>query len=82
MGLIKETCDRICVMYSGVAVEMGTVKEVFDDMCHPYTRGLFSSIPLPTADKNSAPLVPIRGQLPLPHERPSGCYFGPPLRFL
>lgn len=77
MGLIKETCDRICVMYSGVAVEMGTVKEVFDDMRHPYTRGLFSSIPLPTADKNSAPLVPIRGQLPLAYDRPKGCYFGP-----
>ena len=77
MGLIKETCDRICVMYSGVAVEMGSVAEVFDDMKHPYTRGLFGSIPLPTADKYSAPLKPIRGQLPLPHQRPPGCYFGP-----
>ncbi len=77
MGLILETCDRVCVMYSGQAVEMGTVKEVFDEMRHPYTRGLFGSIPLPTADKNAAPLVPIRGQLPLPHQRPPGCTFGP-----
>jgi peptide/nickel transport system ATP-binding protein len=77
MGLILETCDRVCVMYSGVAVETGTVKEVFDMMRHPYTRGLFGSIPLPTADKNANPLVPIRGQLPLPYNRPEGCYFGP-----
>jgi peptide/nickel transport system ATP-binding protein len=77
LGLILETCDRITVMYSGEAVEVGTVGEVFDKMRHPYTRGLFSSIPLPGADKNARPLVAIRGQLPLPHERPEGCNFGP-----
>ena len=77
LGLILETCHRITVMYSGEAVEVGTVGEVFDQMRHPYTRGLFSSIPLPGADKHARPLVPIRGQLPLPHERPEGCNFGP-----
>ena len=77
LGLILETCNRITVMYSGEAVEVGTVGEVFDKMRHPYTRGLFSSIPLPGADKNARPLVAIRGQLPLPHERPEGCNFGP-----
>lgn len=75
LGLILETCDRIAVMYSGEVVEEGTVKEVFDQMRHPYTRGLFSSIPLPGTDKNARPLIPIRGQLPLPHERPEGCNF-------
>ncbi len=77
LGLILETCDRITVMYSGEAVEVGTVKQVFDRMRHPYTRGLFNSIPLPGADKYARPLVPIPGQLPLPHERPDGCNFGP-----
>ena len=77
LGLILETCDRICVMYSGEAVEEGTVGEVFDQMRHPYTQGLFGAIPLPTADKNARPLTAIRGQLPLPHERPPGCNFGP-----
>ncbi|MDJ0607861.1 MAG: ABC transporter ATP-binding protein [Kiloniellales bacterium] len=77
LGLILETCDRINVMYSGQVVEQGTVKEVFDKMRHPYTKGLFSAIPLPGTDKTAHPLVPIRGQLPLPHERPPGCYFGP-----
>ncbi len=56
LGLILETCDRITVMYSGEAVELGTVEEVFDQMRHPYTKGLFNSIPLPGADKNARPL--------------------------
>jgi peptide/nickel transport system ATP-binding protein len=77
LGLILETCDRITVMYSGEAVETGTVNEVFDRMRHPYTQGLFNSIPLPGADKNTRPLVAIPGQLPLPMERPRGCNFGP-----
>jgi len=46
-------------------------------MRHPYTQGLFNSIPLPGADKNSRPLLSIPGQLPLPHQRPYGCNFGP-----
>jgi len=77
LGLILETCDRISVMYSGEAVEFGEVGAVFNKMRHPYTRGLFNSILLPGADKHARPLVPIRGQLPLPHERPDGCNFGP-----
>ena len=77
LGLILETCDRITVMYSGEAVESGSIKDVFDRMRHPYTQGLFRSIPLPGADKNSRPLVAIPGQLPLPHQRPKGCNFGP-----
>ena len=77
LGLILETCDRVFVMYSGEVVEEGTIDSLFTWPRHPYTHGLFGCIPLPTADKNAAPLKPIRGQLPLPHERPQGCYFGP-----
>lgn len=77
LGLILETCDRITVMYSGEAVETGSIRDVFDRMRHPYTQGLFRSIPLPGADKNERPLVAIPGQLPLPHQRPKGCNFGP-----
>ena len=77
LGLILETCDRICVMYSGQSVELGSVAQVFDAMRMPYTRGLFSSIPLPGTDRYSHPLVPIRGQLPLPRDRPMGCTFSP-----
>ena len=77
LGLVLETCDRICVMYSGEAVETGSIKDVFDKMQHPYTQALFRSIPLSGADKNARPLVAIPGNFPLPHERPQGCNFGP-----
>ena len=77
LGLVLETCDRICVMYSGEAVERGSINDVFNDMRHPYTQALFRSIPLPGADKNARPLKAIPGNFPLPHERPSGCNFGP-----
>lgn len=77
LGLVLETCDRICVMYSGEAVETGSIEDVFDKMRHPYTQALFRSIPLPGADKNDRPLVAIPGNFPLPHERPPGCNFGP-----
>ena len=77
LGLILEVCDRVAVMYSGEVVEEGTIDELFHHPRHPYTHGLFGCIPLPATDKNSAPLRPIRGQLPLPHERPEGCNFGP-----
>jgi peptide/nickel transport system ATP-binding protein len=77
LGLILDVCDRLCVMYSGEAVETGNVAEVFTDMRHPYTQALFRSIPLPGADKNARPLISIPGNFPLPHERPRGCNFGP-----
>ncbi len=77
LGLVLETCDRICVMYSGEAVETGSIENVFDKMRHPYTQALFRSIPLPGADKNARPLKAIPGNFPLPHERPPGCNFGP-----
>ena len=77
LGLVLETCDRLCVMYSGEAVERGSIEDVFDEMQHPYTQALFRSIPLPGADKNAHPLIAIPGNFPLPHERPPGCNFGP-----
>ena len=77
LGLIREVCDRVTVMYSGEAVEEGSIEDVFKAPQHPYTHGLFDCIPLPSADKTAHPLIPIPGQLPLPHERPQGCNFGP-----
>jgi peptide/nickel transport system ATP-binding protein len=77
LGLVLETCNRICVMYSGEAVETGPIAEVFDEMRHPYTQGLFRSIPLPGADKTRRPLLAIPGNFPLPYERPPGCNFSP-----
>lgn len=81
LGLMLEVCDRICVMYSGEVVEEGHIDSIFSWPKHPYTHGLFGCIPLPHADKNARPLVAIKGQLPLPHERPPGCNFGPRCNF-
>jgi len=77
LGLILEICNKITVMYSGEAVETGEIETVFRTMRHPYTQGLLRSIPLPGKNKTDAPLMAIEGQLPLPHERPRGCNFGP-----
>ncbi|MGV6875228.1 dipeptide ABC transporter ATP-binding protein [Pseudochelatococcus sp. B33] len=75
LGLIRETCDQLTVMYSGEAIETGSVAQVFTQMRHPYTRGLFASIPVPDADKNTRPLRSIPGHLPAPQSRPEGCNF-------
>jgi peptide/nickel transport system ATP-binding protein len=77
LGLVLETCDRLCVMYSGEAVETGSIVDVFDKMQHPYTQALFRSIPLPGADKNARPLKAIPGNFPLPHERPRAAISAP-----
>ena len=81
LGLVRETCDRITVMYSGEAVETGPIFSIFSGARHPYTRGLFASIPVPGADKNTRRLLAIPGQLPPPQQRPPGCYFGPRCAF-
>lgn len=77
LGLVRETCDRITVMYCGQQVEAGPVETVFGRMRHPYTRGLFGAIPNLSADKNSRRLTAIPGQIPAPGVRPEGCVFGP-----
>ena len=80
LGLIVKVCDRVCVMYSGEVVEEGTIRDVFEHTRHPYTLGLLECIPGLDADKRVRPLVPIPGQLALPHERAPGCAFGPRCR--
>ena len=80
LGLVLETCDRICVMYSGEAVETGPIAEVFDEMRHPYTQGLFRSIPLPGADKTRRPLVADPGQLPPAPRAPARLQLRPALQ--
>jgi peptide/nickel transport system ATP-binding protein len=77
LGLVRETCDRVTVMYCAEAVEVGPIAKVFRGMRHPYTQGLFAAIPSLGRDKNSRPLAAIPGQLPLPRARPTGCVFGP-----
>jgi peptide/nickel transport system ATP-binding protein len=77
LGLVRETCDRITVMYCGQPVESGPIATVFRSMRHPYTRGLFAAIPALGTDKNTRPLAAIPGQLPPAGALPRGCTFGP-----
>ena len=79
LGVVAETCDKVAIMYAGEIVEYGTVDEVFRNTLHPYTRGLFESIPKMTGD--SKKLVPIEGMPPNPADLPGGCCFHPRCRY-
>ena len=75
LGVVAETCDRVAVMYAGEIVESGTLEDVFDHAAHPYTVGLFQSIP--ALDEDVDMLRPIPGLMPNPTELPAGCKFHP-----
>jgi peptide/nickel transport system ATP-binding protein len=76
-GIVAETCDKVAIMYAGEIIEYGTLEEIFDKNRphHPYTTGLFNSIPDLKSDKPR--LEPIPGLMPDPSALPEGCYFSP-----
>ena len=74
-GIVAEVCDEVSVMYAGRIVEHGTLEDVFDDKHHPYTEGLFNS--LPDIKHRATALKPIKGQMTDPTNLPSGCPFHP-----
>lgn len=76
LGVVAETCDQVAIMYAGEIVEYGTLADIFTgDMHHPYTAGLFGSIPSLT--ENTRRLHPIEGLMPDPTNLPAGCKFAP-----
>ena len=75
LGVVAETCDDVAVMYAGRIVEIGTADEVFNATRHPYTEGLFDS--LPNLHERGEELIPIKGLMPDPMDLPSGCAFAP-----
>ncbi len=75
LGIVAESCDAVAIMYAGEIVEYGSLEDIFDRPEHPYTRGLFGSIP--RLDIDTARLRPIRGLMPDPINLPSGCPFHP-----
>ncbi|MDO4325387.1 MAG: ABC transporter ATP-binding protein [bacterium] len=79
LGVVAETCDRVAIVYAGEIVEIGTVEEVYLHPKHPYTKGLFDSIP--KIDEDTEKLVPIDGMMPNMAELPEGCYFHPRCRY-
>ena len=75
LGVVAETCDRVAIMYAGQIVEYGTLEDIFEHTSHPYTEGLFNSLPSLEADVER--LKPIRGLMPDPAKLPQGCKFHP-----
>lgn len=73
LGIVAVMCDRVAVVYAGEIVEQGTTEEVFDFPGHPYTLGLFQS--LPRLDSTEKRLKPINGLMPDPTNLPEGCKF-------
>lgn len=75
LGIVAEVCDRVAVMYAGRIVEQGSLDDVFNRTKHPYTEGLFNS--LPNVKDRKAKLQPIPGLMPDPSNLPAGCAFAP-----
>ena len=75
LGVVAETCNKVAIMYSGQIVESGAAEDIFDRTAHPYTIGLFNSIP--RVDVEVDRLNPIVGMMPSPIDLPQGCKFAP-----
>ena len=79
LGIVADICDEVAVMYAGQIVETGTLEEVFNHTKHPYTEGLFDS--LPNINRRTKKLKPIPGLIPDPANLPKGCAFAPRCRY-
>ena len=75
LGIVAEICDKVAIMYAGSVVESAEKYELFRNPKHPYTVGLFNSIP--DIEKDEEKLKPIKGLMPDPTNHPSGCPFHP-----
>lgn len=75
LGIVAEVCDKVAIMYAGNVIEYTTKDELFTTPKHPYTVGLFNSIP--DIESDIKRLKPIKGLMPDPTDLPSGCPFHP-----
>ena len=73
LGVVAQNCDYVAIIYAGEVVEYGTLREIYKDTRHPYTEGLFGSIPSLTSDVKR--LQAIDGMMPDPTKLPEGCVF-------
>lgn len=73
LGVVAEVCDQVAIMYAGEIVEKGTLEDIYESPRHPYTIGLFQSIP--DLDVESERLNIIPGMMPDPSALPEGCNF-------
>ena len=79
LGIVAEICDEVAVMYAGSIVECGSLEEVFNHTKHPYTEGLFNS--LPNINEDVEELESIPGLMPDPTDLPVGCAFAPRCKY-
>jgi len=79
LGVVAKVCDSVAVMYAGKVVEFGTLDDVFYRPKHPYTEGLFNS--LPNISDRQSELIPIPGRMPDPTRLPVGCAFEPRCKY-
>ncbi len=75
LGVVAETCDYVSIMYAGSSVEYGDVESIYENALHPYTVGLFKSIPSLDEDQDELDVIP--GTPPDPSNLPTGCKFHP-----
>ncbi len=75
LGVVAEICEDVAVMYAGKIVEIGSADDIFNHTGHPYTEGLFDS--LPNLKERGEDLIPIKGLMPDPTNLPKGCAFAP-----
>ncbi|RKD21624.1 ABC transporter ATP-binding protein [Caminicella sporogenes] len=75
LGVVAEVCDKVAIMYAGEIVETASLEQLFENPRHPYTVGLFGSIP--NLEEEVDRLKPIKGLMPDPTNLPKGCKFHP-----
>ena len=75
LGVVAQVCDKVAIMYAGEVVESGYIRDVYQNTQHPYTKGLFGSIP--DLESTAKRLKPIKGLMPDPTNLPKGCKFHP-----
>ncbi|MBP0617012.1 ABC transporter ATP-binding protein [Jiella mangrovi] len=77
LGVVRQVCDRVVVMYAGQVVEEGPVDAVLDQPRHPYSARLIAARPHGSFSVSGHRLADIAGQVPPPEDRPTGCVFRP-----
>ena len=80
LGVVAQTCANVAIIYAGEIVEYGSVGQIFHEYAHPYTEGLFGSIPILNKDEDR--LNPIDGVMPDPADLPPGCKFHPRCKYV
>lgn len=79
LGVVSEICDKVAIMYAGEIIESGTLRDIYRNPSHPYTVGLFGS--LPKIDEDVEFLAQIEGLMPDPTALPTGCRFHPRCKY-